>query len=99
MSKIPVNAYIDLSKAFDTLDHSILLDNLIYYGVFGVENLLFRNYFSDRYQYVDFNGSNSIPKSISLGVPQGSTLGPLLFLIYFNDLLRVSHVSKMLMYE
>ena len=82
MGKVPTNIYIDLSKAFDTLDHSILLDKLTYYGVCGLENLLLRDYLSGRHQYVDYNGSKSRTNSISLGVPQGSILGPLLFLIY-----------------
>ena len=93
MGKVPTNIYIDLSKAFDTLDHSILLDKLTYYGVCGLENLLLRNYLSGRHQY-----SKSRTNSISLGVPQGSILGPLLFLIYVNDLPKVSHVFSMLMY-
>ena len=98
MGKVPTNIYIDLSKAFDTLDHSILLDKLTYYGVCGLENLLLRDYLSGRHQYVDYNGSKSRTNSISLGVPQGSILGPLLFLIYINDLPKVSHVFSMLMY-
>ena len=98
MGKVPTNIYIDLSKAFDTLDHSILLDKLTYYGVCGLENLLLRDYLSGRHQYVDYNGSKSRTNSISLGVPQGSILGPLLFLIYINDLSKVSHVFSMLMY-
>ena len=99
MGKVPTNIYIDLSKAFDTLDHSILLDKLTYYGVCGLENLLLRNYLSGiRHQYVDYSGSKSRTNSISLGVPQGSILGPLLFLIYINDLPKVSHVFSMLMY-
>ena len=57
MDKVPVNVYIDLSSAFDTLDHSILLDKLIHYCECGVENLLLWDYVSDRHQYVDFNGS------------------------------------------
>ena len=98
MGKVPTNIYIDLSKAFDTLDHSILLDKLTYYGVCGLENLLLRDYLSGRHQYVDYNGSKSRTNSISLGVPQGSILGLLLFLIYINDLPKVSHVFSMLMY-
>ena len=58
IGKVPVNVYIDLSSAFDTLDHSInWLDKLIHYGECGVENLLFWDNVSDRHQYVDFNGS------------------------------------------
>ena len=98
MGKVPTNIYIDLSKAFDTVDHSILLDKLTYYGVCGLENLLLREYLSGRHQYVDYNGSKSRTNSISLCVPQGSILGPLLFLLYINDLPKVSHVFSMLMY-
>ena len=75
-----------------------MLDKLTYYGVCGLENLLLRDNLSGRHQYVDYNGSKSRTNSISLGVPQGSILGPLLFLIYINDLPKVSHVFRMLMY-
>ena len=64
----------------------------------GSGKFVVRDYLSGRHQYVDFNGFKPKIKFISLGVPQGSILGPLLFLIYINDLPRVSHVFKMLMY-
>ena len=95
---VPINIYIDLSKAFDTLDHNILLSKLSYYGVAGPANALFRSYLSDRRQYVDFNGILSNTQVIYTGVPQGSILGPLLFLIYINDLPSVSNIFNMLMY-
>ena len=97
IGNVPTNIYIDLSKAFDTLDHSIL-HKLSYYGICGVENLMLRTYLTNRHQYVEYNGSKSETKSISIGVPQDSILGPLLFLIYINDLLRVSRVFSVLMY-
>ena len=95
---VPTNIYIDLSKAFDTLDHCILLDKLNYYGIRGVANNLLHSYISNRYQYVDFNGSISSTKVVDTGVPQGSILVPLLFLIYINDLPRVSPLFNMVMY-
>ena len=62
MGEVPTNIYIDLSKAFDTLDHSILLAKLNYYGVCGLENILFREYLSGRHQYVDYNDAKSETK-------------------------------------
>ena len=75
---------MDLQKAFDTVNHYILLAKLEYYGI--RENVLnwFKSYLSERIQFVSINGSNSILMRTTCGVPQGSVLGPLLFLIYVN---------------
>ena len=68
---IPISILIDLSKAFDTLDHKIMLSKLRYYGISGVELNFFRNFLSERIQYVDYLGFSSESLPVTMGVPQG----------------------------
>ena len=77
--------FIDLEKAFETVNHDILCTKLTYYGLRGKTNDLIRSYLKNRKQYVSINGYDSEMKDITCGVPQGSSLGSLLFLIYIND--------------
>ena len=89
--------FMDLSKAFDTIDHEILLQKLSHYGLGPKSLLLLRSYLSDRKQFVSINGFESDLRNISTGVPQGSILGPLLFIMIYIRPVPMLTPSAMLM--
>ena len=85
-SEFAICILIDFRKAFDTVEHNILLQKLYHYGIRGNAPQWFNSYLSNIYQYVNYNNTSSDMKLITCGVPQGSILGPLLFLLYINDI-------------
>ena len=92
--ELSISIYMDLSKAFDTLDHSILIDKLSHYGIKCNALKWFSSYLSNRTIYVEIDNAKSSVRHLTTSVPQGSILGPLLFLIYMNDIWNSSSLCK-----
>ena len=97
-NKISLAVFLDLSRTFDCVNYQILFNKLEYYGITNITLDWFKSYLSHRSQLVSFNGVSSEVKNIGIGVPQGSVLGPLLFLVYMNDLCKLIEQGEQILF-
>ena len=93
--EIPINIHLDLSKAFDAIDHLILIDRLKYYGINGTNLNLFSSYLNNHKQYTEIDTINSNMLRITTGIPQDSILGPV---IYINNFVQASKMFNFIIY-
>ena len=97
-SNIVIGVFLDLKKGFDTVDHTLLLKKLYAYGIRGSAYKWLTSYLTGRTQYVVYDGHKSSTLIMTCGVPQGSILCPLLFIIYVNDIYNVSDLLLKILY-
>ena len=97
-NKLAFPSYLDLRKAFDSVNQRVLLSKMMHYGIRGLPHSWFCSYLANRQQYVNVNNAISEMHVVSHSVPQGSNLGPLLFLIYINDLSQVTDYFECVMF-
>lgn len=93
-----IGIFLDFRKAFDSIKHNILLEKLQVYGIRGIALELMHSYLESRFQYTSLKGYSSEKSMIKYGVPQGSILGPLLFIIYINDLTNIPLTEEIILY-
>ena len=90
--KNSIGVFIDLKKAFDTVNHDLLIDKLEYYGIRGIAREWIKSYLKDRTPFVQVDEYSSTLLSVTCGVPQGSIFGPKLFILYINDIYAMLHL-------
>lgn len=93
-----IGVFIDFKKAFDSIKHHILMQKLSRYGIRGICSDLIKSYLCNRFQYTEIEHARSKQGKLNFGVPQGSILGPLLFLLYINDIVHISSTAELILY-